>query len=80
MVKISSKIVIDLVVAMPRKAEQKQILALLASGDVRLSAELEKMEVLRDIKAGLMDDLLTGRVRVNSLLESVQQSAAQAGA
>ncbi len=75
MVKISSKIVTNLVVAMPGKAEQEQTLALLAAGDVRLSAELEKMEVLRDIKAGLMDDLLTGRVRVTPLLATETQGS-----
>jgi type I restriction enzyme S subunit len=71
MVKISGKIVSDLVVAIPSKTEQKQILALFAAGDARLNAELEIVAVLRELKAGLMDDLLTGRVRVTPLLEGV---------
>lgn len=75
MVKISGKIVSNLVVAMPGKTEQNQILSLLAAGDARLNAELEKVAVLRELKAGLMDDLLTGRVRVTPLLaEAAQQT------
>lgn len=70
MVKINGKIVSNLVVAIPRKTEQSQILALMAAGDARLNAELEKVAVLRELKAGLMDDLLTGRVRVTPLLEA----------
>ena len=70
MVKISGKIVSNLVVAIPSKTEQNQILALLAAGDAQLNSELEKLAVLRELKAGLMDDLLTGRVRVTSLLEA----------
>jgi type I restriction enzyme S subunit len=74
MVKISGKIVSNLVVAIPGKTEQNQILALLAAGDARLNAELEKVAVLRKLKAGLMDDLLMGRVRVTPLLaEAAQQ-------
>jgi len=74
MVKISGKIVSNLVVAIPGKTEQNQVLALLAAGDARLNAELEKLAVLRELKAGLMDDLLTGRVRVTPLLtEAAQQ-------
>lgn len=68
MVKISGKIVSNLVVAIPGRTEQNHILALLAAGDAQLNAELEKVAVLREIKAGLMDDLLTGRVRVTPLL------------
>lgn len=70
MVKISGKIVSNLVVAIPSMTEQSQILALMSAGDARLNAELEKVAVLRELKAGLMDDLLTGRVRVTPLLET----------
>jgi len=68
MVKISGKIVCELTTAMPRKPEQERILACLTAGDSRLRAEVEKVSVLRALKSGLMDDLLTGRVRVNSLM------------
>jgi len=78
MVKISGKIVSNLVLAIPGKTEQKQILALLAAGDARLNTELEKVAVLRDLKAGLMDDLLTGRVRVTALLTDAAQQKGSA--
>ncbi len=32
--------------------------------------EFKKMRKARELKSGLMDDLLTGRVRVTPLLES----------
>ncbi len=68
MVKISGRIVTELAAAMPRKPEQERILDCLAAGDSRLEAEVEKASVLRELKSGLMDDLLTGRVRVAPLL------------
>lgn len=74
MVKISGKIVSNLLVAIPGKTEQSQILALLAAVDARLNSELEKVAVSRELKAGLTDDLLTGRVRITLLLaEAAQQ-------
>ena len=68
MVKISGRIVCELATAMPRKPEQERILSCLAAADSRFEAE--KASVLRELKAGLMDDLLTGRVRVTRLLDS----------
>ena len=38
--------------------------------DSKISNELSCMEKLRLLKSGLMDDLLTGRVRVTPLLEA----------
>lgn len=72
MVKISGRIVCQLTTAIPPKPEQERILNCLASGDSRLQAEVEKALVLRDLKAGLMDDLLTGRVRVTPLLADAE--------
>jgi type I restriction enzyme S subunit len=69
MVKISGRIVCELATAMPRKQEQERILRCLAGADSRLAAEVDRASVLRDIKFGLMDDLLTGRIRVTPLLE-----------
>jgi type I restriction enzyme S subunit len=70
MVKISARVVSGLRVAIPQSAEQELILNSLAAGDARLRAEIESVSLLRDLKSGLMDDLLTGRVRVTPLLES----------
>lgn len=70
MVKISGRIVCDLVVTMPDQSEQTRILAALAADDAHLHAELKAVSALRDLKSGLMDDLLTGRVRVAPLLDA----------
>ncbi len=68
MVKISSAIVMGLGVAMPALAEQGRILECLVASNRRLKAEAALVEQLLAVKSGLMDDLLTGRVRVTSLL------------
>ncbi|MGS0639616.1 hypothetical protein, partial [Citrobacter sp. VF227] len=70
MVKISSAIVTGLKVAIPKPDEQSVILCRSKALDAQLQSELQELEVLRAIKAGLMDDLLTGRVRVTPLLKS----------
>ncbi|SFK10607.1 type I restriction enzyme, S subunit [Desulfomicrobium apsheronum] len=69
MVKISGRIVCQLANAIPPKPEQERIMGCLAAADSRVQVEVEEVLVLRDLQAGLMDDLLTGRVRVTPLLE-----------
>lgn len=69
MVKISSAIVRNLCVAVPSFEEQRRIVSVIEVHDERIAAERARLEKLRKIKAGLMDDLLTGRVRVNQLQE-----------
>lgn len=64
----------------PLYEEQVEISARVSAISTRLNSEAEQLEKLRQQKNGLMDDLLTGRVRVTPLLESVQQPAAQTGA
>jgi len=51
--------------ALPPLAEQGRIVALLEAVTRRLAAELHEAEKLRVVKSGLLDDLLTGRVRVS---------------
>ncbi|WP_444962766.1 restriction endonuclease subunit S [Nocardiopsis sp. M1B1] len=51
----------------PPMGRQKEILSLVACYDERIAAEQAQLEKLRKLKSGLMDDLLTGRVRVNQL-------------
>ena len=80
MVKISGSIVMGLQITMPASGEQSIILCRAKALDGQLQSELERHKGLHAIKTGLMDDLLTGRVRVTPLLESVQQLAAQTGA
>lgn len=59
----------------PKKAEQKEIVRRMRTVQEKLNAELEFLKKLRLQKFGLMDDLLTGRVRVTPLLaEAARQS------
>ncbi len=55
-------------VALPRP-EQDFIAARLDESDKRIQDAEKEVAKLRELKAGLMDDLLTGRVRVTPLLE-----------
>lgn len=54
---------------LPKLAEQDAIVDGLAAIDLRVRAEGATLEKARLQKSGLMDDLLTGRVRVTALLE-----------
>ncbi|TBW08714.1 restriction endonuclease subunit S [Azotobacter chroococcum] len=60
--------------------EQQLIVDRIAKVHERLSMEAGELGKLYSTKSGLMDDLLTGRVRVTPLLESVPQPAAPTGA
>jgi len=66
MVKISSSVVCNLLVAIPDEAEQRRIIAVLDAGTSRSQLEECRLAKLRALKQGLMDDLLTGRVRVGA--------------
>lgn len=65
---ISQRQITNLVVALPSFSEQQAIEARLEAADLRISRETQTEEKLRRTKSGLMDDLLTGRVRVTPLL------------
>lgn len=56
-------------IAVPPVAEQKILAAALDSADARILAEGVGLEKLRQVKQGLMEDLLTGRVRVTNILK-----------
>lgn len=56
--------------AWPQFEEQRMIAGVLETGTCRLREERGALDKLRLLKAGLMDDLLTGRVRVTPLLDS----------
>jgi type I restriction enzyme S subunit len=62
-----------LLVALPSVAEQKQIAVRLDAADLRLDAERAQLGKLELLKQGLMDDLLTGRVRVTALLDETPE-------
>ena len=65
---ISQRQIRNLVVALPPLVEQTVIESRLVSVENRIDAEVHAAGKLRCAKAGLMDDLLTGRVRVTPLL------------
>lgn len=65
---------LDIGIATPLKTEQQEIGARLSAIDERLSVELINLEKLNLNKRGLMNDLLTGRVRVTPLLQEAQQA------
>lgn len=51
-------------VRVPPLAEQQRIVAILDAHDARIRAEQTERDKLVALKRGLLDDLLTGRVRV----------------
>lgn len=55
----------SIVVAIPPIAEQKEIAAILASGDEAICASQKKLDWNLRVKAGLLQDLLTGKVRAS---------------
>jgi type I restriction enzyme S subunit len=61
-------------VGFPRPAEQSAISDRLDESDKRQGFEMQELGKLLQLKAGLMDDLLTGRVRVTSLLREELQA------
>lgn len=61
---ISQEIIQSFSIFLPPKAEQKEIVAILSSVDEKIEREVKEKEKLEQLKKGLMQVLLTGRVRV----------------
>jgi type I restriction enzyme S subunit len=59
-----------LAVVVPMVPEQRRIVSLVTAAENRVTGEAAQLRKLGVLKAGLMEDLLTGRVRVTSLLEA----------
>lgn len=78
--KVTLRDVRDLLIGLPPIKEQERVLDRLTAMQSRIQLEEASHEKLTAEKAGLMDDLLTGRVRVTPLLESMQQPDAPTGA
>jgi type I restriction enzyme S subunit len=68
--KVTLRDVRNLCIRVPKVDEQDYILARKASLDRRIEIEAATLGKLGLQKSGLMDDLLTGRVRVTPLLEA----------
>ncbi|MBE0474096.1 MAG: restriction endonuclease subunit S [Rhodoferax sp.] len=67
-----------LVTAKPLRTEQDLIAARLDEIDNRIQNATAESAKLRELKSGLMDDLLTGRVRVTALLADAAQQKGSA--
>lgn len=70
---ISQKIVKELIVMRPLIEEQSAIADRVKTSEGRIREEEKSLEKLKILKSGLMDDLLTGHVRVTPLLAKVAQ-------
>jgi type I restriction enzyme S subunit len=55
----------ELMIPLPRYIEQQIITDFLSNSQAQVVSEQRALDKLRSLKQGLMDDLLTGRVRVN---------------
>ena len=67
--KVTLKDVRSLKIAIPSTEEQARILDILQRCSKRMNSERAELSKLQSQKSGLMDDLLTGRVRVTPLLK-----------
>jgi type I restriction enzyme S subunit len=61
--------ILDFAIARPPDSEISEIAAAWRAADVRIETEQNELVQLQSLKTALMDDLLTGRVRVTPLLE-----------
>ena len=59
-------------IPLPPLSEQRRIAEILSQIDETIEKEQKYKEKLERIKQGLMEDLLTGKVRVNHLIEGVE--------
>lgn len=70
--KLNKATLSNLPIAVPNKGEQLRIIEKVDRIRNYLQGEKETLNNFRMLKAGLMQDLLTGKVRVNKLIENVQ--------
>lgn len=68
--KINRNEMAEFSIGWPSSDEQSWVAHILSDADIKQRTEEDQLEKLRLLKAGLMDDLLTGRVRVTPLLEA----------
>lgn len=67
---LNTTILSELPVPIPSITEQKEISEKISSIDWLIRETVQEMEKLTRIKRGLMQDLLTGKVRVNALMKN----------
>jgi len=66
---LNSTIVSNFLIPLPPLPEQQRIAEILSQIDQTIEKEQQYKEKLKRIKQGLMEDLLTGKVRVNQLIK-----------
>ena len=67
---LNTTILSELPIPIPSMTEQKEIGEKISSIDRLIQDLVQEMEKLTRIKQGLMQDLLTGKVRVDALLKN----------
>jgi type I restriction enzyme S subunit len=67
--KLNKAALISLPIALPTQKEQTEICKAMSAFDERISSEVQARDKMLAKKSALMDDLLTGRVRVTPLLD-----------
>jgi len=73
---VNSKELINVLIPLPSLPEQQRIAEILSQIDQTIEKEQQYKEKLQKIKQGLMQDLLTGKVRVNHLINEGQNNEA----
>ena len=66
---ITRKDLIELYLVIPDRKEQNRIVEILLDIDKKIETEIQYKQKLLAIKRGLMEDLLTGKVKVNHLIK-----------
>lgn len=66
---ISQREICEIVLAWPSVSEQRRIADRVEVASRRLRSAREDLAKLRHLRLGLVDDLLTGRIRVNTDVE-----------
>ncbi len=62
---ISKSAFLAILIALPSFKEQKHIASILSANDAKIEKAQKRLEKLKDMKKALMQDLLTGKKRVN---------------
>jgi type I restriction enzyme, S subunit len=71
---ISQQIIKDILLPIPPLKEQQKIISIITSFDEKIQFEKSYLDKINIIKKGLMQDLLTGKVRVNANQDEVVTS------
>jgi type I restriction enzyme S subunit len=67
--KLNQSVMRNILIPLPPLSEQKRIAEILSQIDQAIEKEEKYKQKLERLKKGLMEDLLTGKVRVNKLVE-----------